>query len=263
MIIICPNCKMKYKIEPDRFKGQIIAFRCHKCSRMLKIDKQHLHLPPKTVQGGISVSKEDKKEIVATEAVNAAEDAGQLQKPEESVNEKKEEVNVDKKPTELISPPNKTDKTEEEIPPNQAGDEDKKLAAEPDIKSSSLKSNVRKRILVADDEMSICILVDEILSSAGYDVIIARDGLEAFTRVKDEAPDLVILDLLMPKMTGFEVLKEIRQIDANIKVLVMTAIYKKASQVLVVKELGANGYLEKPFSPDHLLFRVENLLRDE
>lgn len=230
MIIACPNCDARYKVDPAKFKGETITFRCRKCERRLKFDKQVV-----------------KSEKTTDEMENMPDGIEHVT-----------ETNVEEN-TELQDNDTQAEKLEDE------GDESPVLSPEQKSESkveTTARSSVdrRKKILVADDELSICILVDEILSNAGYTVITASDGLEAYEKIRAEKPDLVVLDLLMPKMTGFEVLKELRKENKDLPVLVMTAIYKKASQVLVVKELGANGYLEKPFSSDHLLFRIDNLI---
>jgi len=233
MIIACPNCKTHYKIDPARFKEQLITFRCRKCERTIIFDKD-LQKDEK-----ISADKAD-----SVSGIELTEDQLDIRTADDS------------RPEKAIEPTAPFPETDQQSPPAT----DHSAPQTSDMPPKNFVSDRRKKILVADDELSICILVEEILASSGYTVITALDGLEAYEKVVSEKPDLVILDLLMPKMTGFEVLKEIRKENKNVPVLVMTAIYKKASQVLVVKELGANGYIEKPFSPDHLLFRVENLL---
>ncbi|MBN2383587.1 zinc-ribbon domain-containing protein [bacterium] len=241
MIIACPNCSTQYKIDPARFRERTITFRCRKCERMIKFDKDALKDKQKDegVTAFVTVSH------TPEDALGHNQVSEQGLHPDDSFQIEPDQTSSGAV-IEQASPVPDSEPTSSSAILNQP--------------LRDLGPGRRKNILVADDEMSICIMIEEILTNAGYNVTIALDGLEAYEKVRSEKPDLVILDLLMPKMTGFEVLKEIRKENKDVPVLVMTAIYKKASQVLVVKELGANGYLEKPFSPDHLLFRIENLL---
>jgi len=112
---------------------------------------------------------------------------------------------------------------------------------------------MREKILAVDDDPDILDASTMILESRGYQVVLARNGLEALTKVKTEKPDLMILDLLMPKMDGFEVYKELQNPEwskyKDMPILILTS-----------QELGVDDYLEKPFSPDILLERVEKLI---
>jgi len=126
-----------------------------------------------------------------------------------------------------------------------------------------------KKILVVDDDPDILDATAMILESRGYDVVTARDGMEGLANLKAETPDLLILDLLMPKMDGFSVLREL--LDPrwskyrNIPVLILTSVREEASrrryELETGLELGVDDYLEKPMKPDVLLERVGKLLK--
>jgi len=126
-----------------------------------------------------------------------------------------------------------------------------------------------KKILVVDDDPDILDATAMILESQGYDVVTARDGVEGLANLKAETPDLLILDLLMPKMDGFSVLREL--LDPrwskyrNIPVLILTSVREEASrrryELETGLELGVDDYLEKPMKPDVLLERVGKLLK--
>lgn len=117
------------------------------------------------------------------------------------------------------------------------------------------------KILVADDEPNIVISLEYLLKREGYIVMIARDGEEALAVIRREQPDLVLLDVMMPKKSGFEVCQEVRTDDAlqSTKILMLTA---KGRDTDVVKgmALGADAYMTKPFSTKDLVQKVANLL---
>lgn len=123
----------------------------------------------------------------------------------------------------------------------------------------------KQRILVVDDEADTVELVSFNLRNAGFDTSHAEDGAEALKKAKAAAPDLIILDVMLPEVDGLEVCKLLRRdpATARIPVLMLTAKAGEIDRVLGL-ELGANDYLTKPFSPRELVLRVKNLLqRDE
>lgn len=135
-----------------------------------------------------------------------------------------------------------------------------------EVKSSSTpdsfeKTEHRKKVLVADDTVTVRRIAARILTSAGYQVLEAEDGRQALDLVQNEHPDLVLLDLLMPKMTGFDVLREIKK-SARAKetpILIMSAVFKK--DVLdFLQAAGVTGFLDKQQIKDSLLFRVQQIL---
>jgi DNA-binding response OmpR family regulator len=116
-------------------------------------------------------------------------------------------------------------------------------------------------VLVADDEEDIRALVAFRLQRAGYDVITAADGEEALTLATTRLPDLIVLDMMMPKATGLEVTRSLRAQDAtkDIPVIILTARAQEAD-VASGFEAGADDYVKKPFSPKDLQLRVQALL---
>ena len=115
------------------------------------------------------------------------------------------------------------------------------------------------RILVVDDEENIRSLVETYLKNDGYDVITASTGEEAVERVVDSAPDLVVLDVRLPGIDGFEALRRIRR-TSDAFVIMLTARADEAD-TLIGLEVGADDYVTKPFSPRELVARVRAMLR--
>lgn len=116
------------------------------------------------------------------------------------------------------------------------------------------------RILVAEDDPDLALGLRNNLEIEGYDVRVARDGAEALAIALQWLPALLILDLVMPKMDGMRVLRELRERDTGIAVLILTARGEEADKVRGLK-LGADDYVTKPFGLLELLARVESLLR--
>lgn len=115
------------------------------------------------------------------------------------------------------------------------------------------------RILVVDDEERILNFLRSKLRASGYEVLTAGNGLEALEQAQAQEPDLIVLDLLMPKMDGFETLKELRSFSA-VPVIILSA---RGTDVDRIKGLGlgADDYLPKPFNPDELVARIEAVKR--
>ena len=120
------------------------------------------------------------------------------------------------------------------------------------------------RILVADDDPEMLKVTTFLLESRGYQVFTAPDGEEALTKIEEEKPDLLILDLLMPVMDGFEVCKRLKEQGNKIPVLILSAVREESSRRRYELEtkvtLGVDDYIEKPISPPLLLQRVEKIL---
>ena len=125
------------------------------------------------------------------------------------------------------------------------------------------------KILVVDDDPDILDALTMILESRGYQVCTARDGIEGLANLKAERPDLMILDLLMPKMDGFAVCKELQDPrwskSKDMPILILTSVREDASrrryELETGLELNVDDYVEKPISPDILLQRVERLIK--
>ena len=117
----------------------------------------------------------------------------------------------------------------------------------------------RQRILLADDESSIRRILETRLKMAGYDVYTAQDGEEAVAAFNKYNPDLVVLDVMMPKMDGYGVTREIRR-SSDVPIIILTAL-GDVSERITGLELGADDYVIKPFSPKELEARVKAVLR--
>jgi two-component system KDP operon response regulator KdpE len=114
-------------------------------------------------------------------------------------------------------------------------------------------------ILLVDDEERIVNFLKAKLRIAGYDILIATNGAEALEQFKTHQPDLVILDLIMPTMDGFEVLKELRSFS-SVPVIILSAKRYDVDKIKAL-HLGADDYLAKPFNPEELLARIEAVKR--
>jgi two-component system KDP operon response regulator KdpE len=115
------------------------------------------------------------------------------------------------------------------------------------------------RVLVVDDEPRILNFLSSKLRVSGYEVLTASNGAEALEQVQAQEPDLVVLDVLMPRMDGFETLKELRAFSP-VPVIILSAKGTNADKVKGL-HLGADDYLAKPFSPDELVARIEAVRR--
>ena len=117
-------------------------------------------------------------------------------------------------------------------------------------------------ILIAEDDPSYGTAITDLLQREGHAVHLVTDGQEAIATVRrmGDRLDLLICDLLLPKATGFEVIKEIVDMDLGLPVLAMTGVYDNIREVHALRGLGVKGYLHKSSPFEHLLFRVNNLL---
>jgi two-component system KDP operon response regulator KdpE len=117
----------------------------------------------------------------------------------------------------------------------------------------------RFRILVVDDEERILNFLSAKLKASGYEVLTAPNGVKGLEQVQAQEPDLVVLDLLMPKMDGLEMLKQLRTFSL-VPVIILTAKGTDTDRIKGLK-LGADDYLPKPFNPDELVARIEAIRR--
>ena len=132
--------------------------------------------------------------------------------------------------------------------------------ADSDSKVVAMTDEPKAQILVVDDEQMLLDMVSDALSFAGYDIAVAADGLAALNIVRNQRPDLVILDVNMPEPDGFQVARRLRITDPELPVLFLTA----RSDIEDLKtgfEAGGDDYLTKPFRLEELRLRVEALLR--
>ena len=115
-------------------------------------------------------------------------------------------------------------------------------------------------ILLAEDEASLGMIVKESLESRDFQVIHCVNGEEALLQYKKAQPDLLVLDVMMPKMDGFSVAKEVRKQDAHIPIIFLTA-KSQPKDVVEGFESGGNDYVKKPFSIEELIVRINHLLQ--
>jgi len=117
------------------------------------------------------------------------------------------------------------------------------------------------RVLIADDEPNIVISLEFLMKREGHVVSIARDGVAALEAIRRERPDLVLLDVMMPGMTGFDVCQAVRADEslAGVKILMLTAKGRDTDTTKGIA-LGADAYMTKPFSTQELAARVRELL---
>src|SRR5438093_7737318 len=118
---------------------------------------------------------------------------------------------------------------------------------------------IRVKMMLADDDRDMVDMLSYWLKGHGYDVIRAFDGEQAIKRWRETLPDLVILDVQMPKLDGFEVCRQMRN-ETNSMVLILTAHDREDDEVRGL-ELGSDDYLRKPFSPRQLLARIKAVMR--
>ena len=115
------------------------------------------------------------------------------------------------------------------------------------------------KILIADDEPNIVISLEYLMQREGHQVLVARDGEEALAMIREHAPDLVLLDAMMPKKNGFEVLQAVRAESTDIKVIMLTA-KGRDTDIAKGQALGADAYVVKPFSTQALADQVREML---
>jgi DNA-binding response OmpR family regulator len=118
----------------------------------------------------------------------------------------------------------------------------------------------RPLALVVDDDTTVRDVVHRYLDRAGYRVILAGDGEQALAAVAEKAPDVVVLDLMLPRLGGLEVCRRLRRDAERVPIVMLTALGEEEDRVLGL-ELGADDYLTKPFSPRELVLRVASVLR--
>ncbi|MFC1942491.1 response regulator transcription factor [Chloroflexota bacterium] len=125
-----------------------------------------------------------------------------------------------------------------------------------------------EKILIVDDDPDMRDALTIILESRGYQIVTAQDGAEGLAKLKAEKPDLMMLDLLMPKMDGFAVMKELQDVRwakyREIPILILSSVREEASrrryELETALRLEVDDYVEKPIAPDILLERIEKLL---
>ncbi|MDY6892311.1 MAG: response regulator transcription factor [Chloroflexota bacterium] len=117
----------------------------------------------------------------------------------------------------------------------------------------------RNKVLVVDDEKKIVDIVKAYLEKDGYKVVVAYDGREALTMARSQSPDLIILDLMLPEVSGWDVCRTLRA-ESKVPIIMLTARDEDTDKIVGL-ELGADDYVTKPFNPKELLSRVRAVLR--
>ena len=115
------------------------------------------------------------------------------------------------------------------------------------------------KILLAEDETALGMIVKESLETRGFEVIFCENGLQALERYKQDRPQVLVLDVMMPKMDGFSLVQEIRKTDKTTPVIFLTA-KSRSEDVVEGFGHGGNDYLKKPFSMEELIVRIHSLL---
>ena len=131
-----------------------------------------------------------------------------------------------------------------------------------DVPTKTLKTGgdgMATRVLVVDDEEMVTEVVGRYLEREGYEVSLARDGGQALEVARSWAPDLIVLDLMLPVVNGLEVCRELRK-DTPVPIIMLTARGEETDRVVGL-EMGADDYVSKPFSPRELVARVKAVLR--
>jgi two-component system, OmpR family, alkaline phosphatase synthesis response regulator PhoP len=117
----------------------------------------------------------------------------------------------------------------------------------------------KRHVLIVDDEPNIVLSLEFLLQQQGYEVSIARDGEAALAAAEERQPDLVVLDVMLPGLDGFEVCRRLRERSASLRILLLTARGRDVERVRGLEE-GADAYVTKPFSTRELMKTVAELL---
>ena len=119
---------------------------------------------------------------------------------------------------------------------------------------------MRKKVLLVEDEADLTLIVADTLRGLGYDVVIAADGVEGLDKYRSEGADIIVADVMMPRMDGFTMAKGIRKMSPAVPLLFLTA-KSTIEDVEEGFEIGANDYLKKPFELRELIVRIKSLLK--
>jgi DNA-binding response OmpR family regulator/HPt (histidine-containing phosphotransfer) domain-containing protein len=138
------------------------------------------------------------------------------------------------------------------------GDETAIWSERPDRPTAA---SAARTVLLAEDDPEVTRIVDAQMRAAGYKTLIAFDGEQALAAVRAHAPDVLVLDLMMPKLTGFDVLTQLREVPAPRPRIVVLSARGREQDVMRAFELGADDYMTKPFNPQELLARIARLLK--
>ncbi len=126
--------------------------------------------------------------------------------------------------------------------------------------AAAAKAGGKKRILLVDDDNEIVESMRTVLESRGYEILLARDGNQGLAMAETESPDLVVLDMMMPKRSGFLVLGKLRRSSPNPVRVIMITANEGSRHKAYAEMLGVDDYIRKPFAMDRLLDSVDRLL---
>jgi two-component system response regulator VicR len=121
------------------------------------------------------------------------------------------------------------------------------------------KNNSTKKVLVVDDEPDTLELVKLVLESGGFEVILANNGVEALAQIETTKPDIVLLDIMMPDMDGWDVFRKIKERNSDIPIAILTAKAQNIDKLLGLHVLKADDYITKPFGKNELIGKVKKL----
>ena len=127
-------------------------------------------------------------------------------------------------------------------------------------RTASSAGGAGRRILLVDDDHEIVQSMKAVLESRGYAILVARDGNQGLAMAEQEAPDLVVLDMMMPKRSGFLVLEKLRRGNPNPVRVIMITANEGSRHKAYAEMLGVDDYIRKPFAMDRLLDSVDRLL---
>src|SRR5665811_1337442 len=120
-------------------------------------------------------------------------------------------------------------------------------------------NNTPKKVLVVDDEPDTLELVKLVLESAGFEVMLVNNGMEALAKIDAEKLDLVLLDIMMPDMDGWDVYRKIKELNSIIPIAILTAKAQNIDKLLGLHVLKADDYITKPFGKNELIRKVRKL----
>lgn len=123
--------------------------------------------------------------------------------------------------------------------------------------------NSNKKVLVVDDEPDTLELVKLVLESGGFETLLAASGTQALEQIERTRPDLVLLDIMMPDMDGWDVFRKIKEKDPKIPVAILTAKAQNIDRLLGLHVLKADDYITKPFGKNELINKVRKLLTEK
>ncbi len=137
---------------------------------------------------------------------------------------------------------------------------EKKKVEEPAEKDKQSKPAAKKRILLVDDDAEIVESMKIALTAKGYEILVARDGNQGLAMAERDSPSLLILDMMMPKRSGFLVLEKLRRTQKDPMRIIMITANEGSRHKAYAEMLGVDDYIRKPFAMDKLLDSVERLL---